>query len=168
MNDSLIFRQATMDDLKDIMKLYFDAISAMVQNNIFQWDEMYPDHHILAQDILNEQLYIGSINGKTASAFVLNQSCDEAYKEGKWQYPEAAFYVLHRLCVAPSFQNKGIAKNTMLYLESILKAKHVQVLRLDAFFFNPIALRLYENLGYQKVGIVNFRKGPFFLMEKKL
>ena len=168
MDNSLIFRRATMDDLEEITQLYSDAISAMIQNNIFQWDELYPNHHILAQDILEEQLYIGSINGKTASAFVLNQSCDEVYKDGKWQYPEAVFYVLHRLCVAPSFQNKGIAKNTMLYLESMLIAKHIHVIRLDAFFFNPIALKLYEGLGYKKVGIVNFRKGPFFLMEKKL
>ena len=168
MKDSLIFQLATMDDLGDIEQIYFDAVSNMIQNNIFQWDELYPTHQIIAQDILNKELYFGSVNGKTASAFVLNQSFDEAYQAGKWQYPEAAFYVLHRLCVAPAFQNSGVATMTMNYLESLLRDRKIECLRLDVFSHNPTAIRLYERLGYEKTGVVLFRKGSFFLMEKKL
>lgn len=40
--------------------------------------------------------------------------------------------------------------------------------RLDAFTENPFALKLYDNLGYSRVGYADWRKGRFYLMEKYL
>lgn len=56
----------------------------------------------------------------------------------------------------------------MELIESIIQSKGIETIRLDAFSQNPIALRMYENLGYKKVGEVNFRKGLFYLYEKKI
>jgi predicted GNAT family acetyltransferase len=39
---------------------------------------------------------------------------------------------------------------------------------LDAFSLNPFALRLYEKIGYVRVGEANWRKGLFYLYEKKI
>ncbi|MDP4147194.1 MAG: GNAT family N-acetyltransferase, partial [Bacillota bacterium] len=39
---------------------------------------------------------------------------------------------------------------------------------LDVFSLNPFALKMYYKQGYIKVGEVNWRKGKFYLMEKKL
>ena len=98
--------------------------------------------------------------------YVLNQECDNAYKNGKWKYEDEPFYVVHRLCVDPAFQNKGIAKSTLLHIEKQLKEIGIHVIRLDVFSNNPFALRLYNSLGYSKVGHADWRKGRFFLMEK--
>jgi ribosomal protein S18 acetylase RimI-like enzyme len=54
----------------------------------------------------------------------------------------------------------------MLYIEDYLKSKNINSIRLDAFSKNLIALRLYNKLGFKKVGEVNFRKGLFILFEK--
>ena len=43
-----------------------------------------------------------------------------------------------------------------------------EAIRLDSFINNPNACRLYLKNGYEKRGIVNFRKGQFWCMEKKL
>lgn len=40
--------------------------------------------------------------------------------------------------------------------------------RLDVFSKNPYAIRLYENNSYEKRGNVCWRKGEFYLMEKKI
>ncbi|MBD5427537.1 MAG: hypothetical protein HDR38_08340 [Treponema sp.] len=42
----------------------------------------------------------------------------------------------------------------------------IHTIRLDAFSENPYALRLYEHMGYVKVGTADWRKGMFYLMEK--
>jgi ribosomal protein S18 acetylase RimI-like enzyme len=56
----------------------------------------------------------------------------------------------------------------MLMIEELLREKGVESIRLDAFSLNPVALGMYNRLGYKKVGEVIWRKGLFYLFEKKL
>jgi ribosomal protein S18 acetylase RimI-like enzyme len=85
-----------------------------------------------------------------------------------WSFKEGRFAVIHRLCVHPDFQGKGLAKKTMQLAQEMLKREGYGSIRLDTFSKNPIARRLYEHLGFSYVGEVNFRKGLFYLMEKAL
>ena len=62
----------------------------------------------------------------------------------------------------------GIGTRTVQHIEEQAKNMGAETIRLDAFTLNPHALNLYEKLGYREVGIANFRKGKFYLMEKKL
>ena len=52
----------------------------------------------LEDDIKKNQMYIGKKNGKIAVCFVLNEECDEEYKNGKWICPDSHFCIIHRLC----------------------------------------------------------------------
>ena len=36
------YRMATLEDLQEICNLFDDAVETMIQNKIFQWDELYP------------------------------------------------------------------------------------------------------------------------------
>lgn len=98
--------------------------------------------------------------------YVLNKECDERYENGEWQYIGADYNVVHRLCVSPDYQNKGIANTTLLHIERELGVLGMKAIRLDVFCENPYALKLYSNNGYHKVGNAYWRKGKFLLMEK--
>lgn len=165
---NLKFRKATQDDLDSVFRVYLDAIAEMDRNNIPQWDELYPDREILEEDISKNQLFLGTTDGGIACAYVINSECDEEYDSGDWRYPYASFGVIHRLCVNPVFQNKGVGKLAIEHIEAELKAEGIETIRLDAFTLNPYAMRLYDKLGYVKVGTVDWRKGRFWLLEKKL
>ena len=165
---TLEFHKASAGDIDAIFSVFKDAIAEMDRNGIPQWDELYPDRAILAEDISKNELFVGTLHGEIASVFVLNSECDEAYENGVWQYSDASFCVVHRLCVNPKFQNRGIGLETMRHIESELKSGGVESVRLDAFTLNPHALRLYDKLGYVRVGTADWRKGRFWLMEKKL
>ena len=162
----LNFRKATSNDIEEIWDIVYNAVDVMIRQNIFQWDDLYPTKEDFQKDVDKNQLYIGLVNDKIAVVYALNQECEKEYENGKWKYKEEAFYIVHRLCVNPAFQNKGIAKSTLLYIEEQLKAKGIHVIRLDAFQNNPFALRLYDSLGYSRVGYADWRKGRFFLLEK--
>lgn len=164
----LEFLLAQKEDLDSIFSMFTDAINKMNENNIYQWDNIYPDRNILKEDISKGELYIGLYDGKIASAYVINQECDEQYSNGHWKYPESKYYVIHRLCVNPVFQNKGIGKLTMNHIENEIKKMGINTIRLDAFTLNPYAISMYEKLGYAKVGFANWRKGKFYLMEKRI
>ncbi|PKM73323.1 MAG: GNAT family N-acetyltransferase [Firmicutes bacterium HGW-Firmicutes-16] len=165
---TLEFRKATIEELDAVFQVFRDAIAEMDRNGIPQWDERYPDREILTEDISKNELFVGTIGGEIASVFVLNSECDEEYENGEWQYSDDSFCVIHRLCVNPKFQNRGIGLETMRHIEAELKKEGAESVRFDAFTLNPYALRLYDKLGYKKVGYVHFRKGRFVLMEKKL
>jgi len=165
---NISFRKANKNDLDSVFNVFTDAIAEMNRNNILQWDERYPDRELLAEDISKNQLYLGMAEGDIASAYVVNSECDDEYENGDWQYPNASFCVIHRLCVNPKFQKKGVGTITVRHIEEELKNEGVETIRLDAFTLNPFALKMYDKLGYLKVGTVDWRVGRFWLMEKKL
>lgn len=162
----LKYRKATPNDIEEIYSIVRTAIDAMERDNIFQWDDLYPAKEDFQEDGDKSQLYVGSVNGQIAVVYTLNQKCDKEYENGKWNYKDKPFYIIHRLCVNPIFQNRGIAKSTLLYIEKQLTEMGIHVIRLDVFSKNPFALRLYNSLGYSEVGYADWRKGKFFLMEK--
>ena len=164
----LKFMLAQKEDLDNVLAMVTDAINEMNRNGIDQWDNIYPDRNILENDIIKKQLYIGVSGKNIVSAYVLNQECDEQYANGAWKYPDSTYYVIHRLCVNPMFQNKKIGTLTMMHIEDEVRKIGIDTIRLDAFTLNPYAIKLYEKLGYSKVGLAHWRKGKFYLMEKKL
>ncbi|MEA4815072.1 MAG: GNAT family N-acetyltransferase [Oscillospiraceae bacterium] len=161
-------RKAVPADLTEIVSLFKKAIHSMDDKGIYQWDDIYPDEKILKSDIAGDTLYLYIIDEQPISVFVLNQICDPEYSDGNWKYPLSSYAVVHRLCVDPDFQHMGIGTRTMLQVEKLAKSMGIESIRLDAFSLNPFALRLYEKLGYAQTGVVTFRKGIFYLFEKKL
>lgn len=166
MDIEIKIKKANIRDLHDICMLFEKATRNMNENMILQWDELYPTQEIIRGDILNNQMYLGVIENQIASVFVLNQQSDAEYANGNWRYKDFTYAVVHRLCVDPQFQKKGIGTKTMQQIENILKSEGTAAIRLDAFSLNPYALRMYEKLGYMKVGEVNWRTGLFYLYEK--
>lgn len=162
------YRKATLENLYEIMALIKSAIINMNQAEIYQWDEIHPIEATIKQDIDNNDLYIGIVDGKIAVIYVTNNSSDEQYNNGDWQYPDTKYRIIHRLCVHPDFQNKGVGKITMEHIESKLINKGIKSIRLDAFTKNPYAIKLYKNLGYKIAGYADWRTGRFYLMEKDL
>ena len=162
----LHYRKAALKDLEEIYSLVSHAVDVMISQKILQWDEIYPAKEDFRQDINKNELYVGLADGRIAVVFALNRECDEQYENGSWGHPDIPYYVVHRLCVNPDFQNQGVAKHTLLYIESKLLKKDIHAIRLDAFCNNPYSLKLYDSLHYSRVGYADWRKGRFYLMEK--
>ena len=165
---TLQYRKAALSDLEEVYDLVAQAIDTMITNNILQWDELYPTKEDFRKDIDNNQLYVGITDEQIAVVYTLNQECDAEYQNGRWKYPDVPYYVVHRLCVHPDFQHRGIAKHTLLQIEAELLKKGIRAVRLDVFSNNPFSLRLYDSLQYSRVGHADWRKGRFYLMEKYL
>lgn len=162
----IIFRKANYHDVNEIVNIINLAIKNMEKENIYQWDDLYPTDVDFNDDIDKGNLYVGELDSKVAVVYALNNEFDDEYKNGKWEYDN--FIIIHRLCVDPRMQNKGIAKKTLIHIENYLKGLGYSSIRLDAFSNNPYALRLYDRFGYKTVGYASLRKGIFNLMEKKL
>ncbi len=119
-------------------------------------------------DIKNRSLYLVIDGVNLASIYVISKESDVAYKNANWQYSDESAYILHRFCVLPDYQNKGIGKKVLAHIEEQFHKMGYESVRLDVFTKNPYAQKLYRKSGYQVRGYADWRKGRFDLMEKKL
>lgn len=162
------FRSAKDSDVYAVLDILKRAAQKMTEQGIDQWDELYPDMSDVTNDISEGCMFVGEHDVQIVSVYTLNKKWDEEYKNGSWKYPEDSCAVIHRLCVDPVSQNSGIGKNTLQHIEKAAIDEGIRSLRLDVFSKNPYALRLYQNLNYNIAGFAEFRKGKFYLMEKKI
>ncbi len=157
----------TEKDIKAIMNLIRVVINGMVAESIDQWDEIYPSEEIIRQDVDLKHSYGIYKNDTLIGYVVINDLFSPEYNSVNWKYSSKAL-VIHRLAIDPAFQGRGIAKQLMKYAEDFGMGNGYDTIRLDAFIKNPRAIALYEKLGYEKAGEVNFRKGLFYCFEKSL
>ncbi|MBR5382330.1 MAG: GNAT family N-acetyltransferase [Clostridia bacterium] len=162
------YRLAEEKDIGSIMHLVASAVAELENRGILQWDDLYPAEEVFLSDIRNGWLYAGMQDTDIAVIYAVSRECDEQYANGNWKYPGSEYRVLHRLCVDPRFQNRGVAKETLRHIEEELRENGVETVRLDVFCNNPYALALYRRSGYEQVGTALWRKGTFYLMEKHL
>ena len=162
------FKSPSLEDLPELMALFRAATQHMDAHGIPQWDEIYPTESFIRDDITSGQMRVGLVKGRIAVAYALEECGKDDYEPADWRYDEPVFVVLHRLCVHPDVQGQGVAKETMDALEADVLSRGIHAIRLDAFSRNPAALHLYESRGYEKAGEITYRKGLFYLYEKKL
>jgi len=163
---SVICSRARAEHIPVIGTMVTGCISAMEARDIFQWDSLYPTVDDFTSDYEDGVLYTVHSDGEIAGCLCINEYQCPEYAEGDWK--GTSFMVVHRLLVAPQFQGMGIGRQAMLFAEKMTRNNGKASIRLDAFTLNPMAVRLYQRLGYLQRGCVRFRKGMFHLFEKQV
>ena len=154
-----------MEELDILHGILKDATRRMDEQGIPQWDEIYPNKEMLAEDIEKQQLHVIETEGRVAGLIAINEDQPPEYSSISWKYPGRAL-VVKRLTISPSRQRRGLASRLMDFAEETAAAARYDCIRLDAFALNPVSCSLYEKRGYRKAGTVHFRKGEFHCYEK--
>jgi ribosomal protein S18 acetylase RimI-like enzyme len=149
-------------DIPEIMALISAAVKAMHARGLYQWNDEYPNREIITGDVAAGTLYKIN-NGKTlAGVVVLNEESVPHYASLKWATDDPHPLIVHRLCIHPDFQGRGLAKKLMSFAEEYALKQGYRNIRLDTSTVNQTALGLYDRLGYRRVGIISFRPGFMF------
>lgn len=128
------------------------------------WRPQNMRRSFLLQHIEPKEFYTAVIDGKPAASVVLqdnerNQSWESIDKGRKKQ----ALYI-HWLCVARQFAGIGLPKIMVDFARQQAKKRKLPLLRLDTIAHEIKLRKLYENLGFQLVGI----SGKTAFYQKKL
>ena len=67
--------------------------------------------------------------------------------------------IIHRLCVSPEVQNRGIGKIVLNHIENQLQNIGFESVRLDVFSENPYAISLYKKADTKGVDMQIGEKG---------
>jgi GNAT superfamily N-acetyltransferase len=169
LNRRMAIIQARQEHAAVVQGIIQACLQALRQAGIFQWDELYPNPELIEADIRYGSLYLAQESENCLGAVSLNEHQEAAYQQVNWHGSQPVL-VVHRLCVAPAYQGKGIAGRLMDFAEDLARRRGYASLRLDAYSGNPKAVRLYEGRDYRKAGQVYFPRRilPFFCFEKIL
>ncbi len=160
--------KATLADIPPIMALIRAAVKAMNDGGLHQWNEEYPNQEIITDDINAHSLFKITTDGKIAGVVALNHQYFPEYNALTWDDSEGKFLMVHRLCVDPEYQGKGLAKALMQFAEEYALKNGYTSIRLDTSVSNKAALGLYDGTGYRRAGIVRFKAGDFQVFENML
>jgi ribosomal protein S18 acetylase RimI-like enzyme len=140
--------------------------AALLEQDIRQWDQLYAARESVAADIVDKRLYCRTASGLCRAVVTIDVKQEAEYATVPWTTTEPALSV-HRLCVDPAAQGRGVGRQLMDYIETYAKHHRFAGLRLDAYSGNPQALAFYRRRGYREAGLVYFphRVLPFVCFE---
>ncbi len=164
----MVIRKAKIEELEAIMFIIEEVVIDMQATGIDQWDNLYPNKEVIGDDIMRGNLYVSEEDNIIKGIVALNEAQAQEYENLSWKYKSGKQLIIHRLCVKPTCQGNGIAKSLIKFSEDFARSCEYNSIRLDTFVYNLRACKFYEQLQYEKVGIVNFRKGEFQCFEKAI
>lgn len=166
-----MIRKATHKDIEAILIITKACAALMIQKNIFQWNEFYPNREAFKIDISRNELYVLEKSLKVIGCVVISKYMDDEYKPVKWLTPNKNNLYIHRLAVDPKFQGEGYAQELMNFAETFAIDNNYASIRLDTFSQNNKNQKFYELRDYKKLGVIYFpkqSKHPFYCYERVL
>lgn len=164
-------RQASRNDLPEILELYSACRTELNRQHIDQWAHGYPSEAIVMADIENLDLWVREERGLIIGVVALNQSAAERYNQLTWSCQGNMHYEVHRLAVHPQHAGKGIGSAIMSWAEEEAYRRHACCIRLDTYSRNAANISLYRKLGYRSIENEIFwppLNSPFVCFEKQL
>ena len=156
-------KKANYKNIDDIMKIY----KSLIGFPGCAWNDIYPNKEIIQSDINCESMYIVYYNDLIVA--VANASKDEELENLKcWNKSIENPCGLARIGVLEKYQNKGIAKELIKYIE-----KDVTNCGFDGIHFlvsktNPHAKAVYDKMNYICCGECIMYDKDCYCYEKKL
>jgi len=166
----VLIRQATLNDLPQIMQLIKEVVPQMNAVGNWQWDDTYPNTAVFEHDISLNQLWVAEIDADIVGIAAITTDQEAEYAQVGWDLNQTAI-VTHRLAVSIKYQGKGIAAALLQQAELCALARNIKFLRIDTNTMNQATQKLFPKLGYVFSGEIglNFRPGlRFYCYEKRL
>ena len=163
-----MIRRPKIAEINEIMAITRACARDMSSRGIEQWNEHYPSRTAFEYDLEMEELFVIEQDQKIIGSVTLSFTKDEEYKPIEWLGPDTKHLYVHRLCVDPEQQGKGVARQLMDFAENYGKRQGCASVRLDTFSQNPRNIRFYKARGYQQRADVFFPKQsthPFHCFE---
>ncbi|MFC4722755.1 GNAT family N-acetyltransferase [Geojedonia litorea] len=163
-----MIRKATIIDVAAVLEITRACARHMINQNIFQWNEHYPNAAAFETDIKRGELFVLEEKSKVVACIVVSTYMDDIYKPVAWLTPNKNNLYIHRLAVHPDVQGRGYAQQLISFSEEFGRKNKFVSIRLDTFSKNPRNQKFYECRGYQRLEDIYFPKQsehPFYCYE---
>ena len=153
-----MIRKGTHDDIDNIIEITKACAANMIEKNILQWNEFYPNKTAFINDVNREEFYVLEIDNTVLGCITISTFMDQEYIPISWLTQNKNNIYIHRLAVHPNLQGKGYAQQLMKFAEHYAQENNFLSIRLDTFSQNKRNQKFYELRGYKKLGDIFFSK----------
>ena len=117
---------------------------------------VYPTVKTAEDALKRNDLFVMTDGNKVVAAAIINQIQVDEYKYAEWKYAakDNEVMVLHGLAVDPLEKGKGYGRAFVAFYEDYARQCGCVSLRMDTNVRNSRARKLYNNLGYKEVGVI--------------
>ena len=157
----MIFRLATNLDTKQILQNY----ESVKDSSFCVWNDTYPTIEDIENDILHNNLYVLEVNKQIVGSISIVDT-NELDDFNCWHSKKAREFA--RVVIAKKHQNRGYSKYLVSYCLDEMSKRNYANVHISVAIKNIPAQRLYESLGFKKVGNANMWNNSYYLYEKKL
>ena len=120
---------ALPSDYEDACRLYQAVSEDMLASGLVQWHwGRYPNAALVRQDISDGSLYVLRQEGVLLCAVSVNRNFEPAYDAVDWHIPGTPG-TFHRLAIAPQAQGRGLGRQVLADIMTILRAMGCDCLR---------------------------------------
>lgn len=145
-----MIRKATQQDITAIWDLRVQTTQLLKQRGIDQWQHQNPTYETFVKDIQLGEFYVYEKDGKIIGMVSIKSGIESTYNviyDGAWGY-EHDYLTIHRLAVHKNYLGQNIADELLDFADQLAKDKYVNYIRIDTYFTNKYAIKLFEKHGY--------------------
>lgn len=156
----MIYRNATKNDLKQIIMIKNRVKERVIKENLPIWLNGYPTDDYLLEDVEKNRGRVIELNNKIVAYSMLCESSEE-YAEFNL-FDTNKLYSFGRVMVDDGYLGFGIGKFLVYNMINEAKLKGQKGMKITADSCNIKALNLYKSFGFKKEGEYNF---PYAYLE---
>lgn len=162
-------RLAEHSELQQIWEIIEAAKQQMYREGKQQWDENYPTIGNISNDIAHHYGYVLCDETQIVAYAAVVFDGEPTYEaiKGKW-LSNNPYIVVHRLAVAESMKQKGIAFLFMKEIEKLCFEKEIRSFKVDTNFDNVYMQKLLSKCGFSYCGEIIYQHGSRMAYEKIL
>ena len=166
----MLLRKARPADVDALCELYETVSNDLEANGLRQWRwGTYPSRKLVEEDVQAEKVYCLYGELGMSMAVTVDTEADEAYGSVNWLLGVRPGY-FHRLAVRPELRGRGLGRQAVADVESILRSMGCDCIRADAGHDNGHAAGFYRSMRMRAAGQIRFkeREEYFIAFEKRL
>ena len=152
----MVIRLAETADVPPVIAILSRCMRDLRQRGCDQWDDTYPSVEVLHEDVRARTLFVALEEERIVAAVCLNEVQPDPYRSVAWHFADEHPLVVHRLCVDPDRQGRGLGRRMMEFAEQFARVRGFRSIRLEVYPTAVAAVALYSRLGYLRAGQVSF------------
>ena len=162
LTEPLSYRQGTVEDMDDIIRIVGDARASLKKHKVDQWQGDYPAAEHFIPDMDRGECYV-VLHGDEIAAFftlsVLEEKCYDEITDGKWT-ADLEYCTLHRIAVAKEYRGGEMANFVIDCVENQARVYGRRSIRVDTHKKNKAMQNLLRDRGFRYRGNVLVSSEP--------
>lgn len=158
---------ADLNDLESICEWIEQAKVYLKKQGIDQWQQGYPNHRSIAEDIEKQRGYMIVHENQAIGYLCLDFEKDPAYDHirGQW-LSEKNYAVIHRMTIGDEARGKGLGSQVFQSVIPICLEKNIHSIKIDTHEMNKKMQHLLAKNGFVYCGKINQADGERLAYEK--